>query len=390
MTPGDAENADNVVTCTIYSLSYNVVVLFYSGATHFFISREFVKQCGVEAQPLEVELGVDTPSGLVVVCSRVVKDYLIEIQGRRLLANLIVFDMHGFDVILEMDSLESSFMRQLLLGGCQGYLASVKESPKEGLKLEDISVIKEFSDVFLEDLLGLLPDREVDFAIKLAPRTAPISKALYRMASAELKELKEQFLPLLDLFNEVEFQRTCGQMIDLITMLEGEKDLSKYSLPIHRRIVQYKTAYYSFYLPVACALLMFGENLDDHVEVKNILVEMGIYFQVQDDYMDCFGDPEVIGKIGIDIEDFKCSWLVVKALERCNEEQKKLLRENYGKANQANVAKVKELYKELDIEGAFLEYESSSYKKLTSAIEAQPSKAVEVVLKSFLGKIYKR
>ncbi|XP_057950999.1 farnesyl pyrophosphate synthase 2-like [Malania oleifera] len=211
-------------------------------------------------------------------------------------------------------------------------------------------------------------------------------------------------LPLLDLFNEVEFQTTCGQMIDLITTLEGEKDLSKYSLPIHRCIVQYKTAYYSFYLPVACALLMFGENLDDHAEVKNILVEMGIYFQVQDDYLDCFGDPEVIGKIGTNIEDFKCSWLVVKALEHCNEEQKKLLRiskdlfilpplislENYGKANQANVAKVKELYKELDIEGAFLEYESSSYKKLTNAIEAQPSKAVQVVLKSFLGKIYKR
>ncbi|XP_057982885.1 farnesyl pyrophosphate synthase-like isoform X1 [Malania oleifera] len=201
---------------------------------------------------------------------------------------------------------------------------------------------------------------------------------------------KPYYVDLLDLFNEVEFQTTCGQMIDLITTLEGEKDLSKYSLPIHRRIVQYKTAYYSFYLPVACALLMFGENLDNHAEVKNILVEMGIYFQVQDDYLDCFGDPEVIGKIGTDIEDFKCSWLVVKALESCNEEQKKLLRENYGKADQANVAKVKELYKELDIEGAFLEYESSSYKKLTSAIEAQPSKAVQAVLKSFLGKIYKR
>ncbi|KAK9289284.1 hypothetical protein L1049_017760 [Liquidambar formosana] len=82
---------------------------------------------------------------------------------------------------------------------------------------------------------------------------------------------------------------------------------------------------YSLYLQVACALVMSGENLDNHIDVKNILVELGTYFQVQDDYLDCFGEPENIGKIGIDIEDFKCSWLVVKALERCNEEQKKVL-----------------------------------------------------------------
>ncbi|CAK9177157.1 unnamed protein product [Ilex paraguariensis] len=228
---------------------------------------------------------------------------------------------------------------------------------------------------------------------------------------------KPYYVDLLDLFNEVEFQTASGQMIDLITTLEGEKDLSKYSLLLHCRIVQYKTAYYSFYLPVACALLMAGENLENHIDVKDILVQMGIYFQVQDDYLDCFGDPETIGKIGTDIEDFKCSWLVVKALEccneeqkkigtdiedfkcswlvvkaleRCNEEQKKVLYEHYGKADSADVAKVKALYNDLDLQSVFTEYESKSYQKLTSFIEAHPSKAVQAVLKSFLGKIYKR
>ncbi|XP_042521036.1 farnesyl pyrophosphate synthase 1 [Macadamia integrifolia] len=198
------------------------------------------------------------------------------------------------------------------------------------------------------------------------------------------------YVDLLDLFNEVEFQTSSGQMIDLITTIEGEKDLSRYTLPLHHCIVQYKTAYYSFYLPVACALLMLGENLDNHLDVKNILIEMGTYFQVQDDYLDCFGDPEVIGKIGTDIEDFKCSWLAVKALELSNEEQKKLLYENYGKADPVCVAKVKALYKDLDLQGAFAEYESNSYQKLVSSIEAHPSKSVQAVLKSFLGKIYKR
>ncbi|KAL3820852.1 hypothetical protein ACJIZ3_006757 [Penstemon smallii] len=201
---------------------------------------------------------------------------------------------------------------------------------------------------------------------------------------------KPYYVDLLDLFNEVEFQTASGQMIDLITTIEGEKDLSKYSLPLHRRIVQYKTAYYSFYLPVACALLMAGENLDNHVNVKDVLIDMGIYFQVQDDYLDCFGEPEMIGKIGTDIEDFKCSWLVVKALEHCNEEQKKILFEHYGKTDPADVAKIKVLYNEINLQSVFTEYESKSYEKLTSSIEAHPSKAVQAVLKSFLGKIYKR
>eukprot|EP00494_Astrolonche_serrata_P001082 UN01088 len=77
---------------------------------------------------------------------------------------------------------------------------------------------------------------------------------------------------------------------------------------------------------------------------------MGTYFQVQDDYLDCFGDPESIGKIGTDIEDYKCSWLVVQALELADESQKGILLENYGKSEPESVAKVKDLYKELDLE----------------------------------------
>ena len=50
------------------------------------------------------------------------------------------------------------------------------------LKLEDIPIVKDYPDVFLEDLPSLPPDREVEFTIDLAPGTTPISKAPYRMA----------------------------------------------------------------------------------------------------------------------------------------------------------------------------------------------------------------
>lgn len=201
---------------------------------------------------------------------------------------------------------------------------------------------------------------------------------------------KPYYVDLLDLFNEVEFQTASGQMLDLITTHEGEQDLSKYNLSVYRRIVQYKTAYYSFYLPVACALLMSGEKLDNFVDVKNILVEMGTYFQVQDDYLDCFGDPEVIGKIGTDIEDYKCSWIIVQALIHANDNQVKILSENYGKSDPGCVATVKSIYNDLKLQAVFLDYEATSYQHLISSIEAQPNKAVQEVLKSFLLKIYKR
>ncbi|KAL0300911.1 UNVERIFIED_CONTAM: Farnesyl pyrophosphate synthase [Sesamum radiatum] len=64
--------------------------------------------------------------------------------------------------------------------------------------------------------------------------------------------------------------------------------------------------------------------------------------------------------------------------------------EHYGKADPADVAKIKALYNDINLQGVFVEYESKSYDRLTHSIDAHPSKAVQAVLKSFLGKIYKR
>lgn len=87
---------------------------------------------------------------------------------------------------------------RLLRKGCQGFLAFVKDVEKEEPKIGDVLVVKELMDVFPDELSSILPDREVEFHIELAPKTRPISMPSYQMAPIEFKELKAQLQDLLD------------------------------------------------------------------------------------------------------------------------------------------------------------------------------------------------
>ena len=82
--------------------------------------------------------------------------------------------------------------------GCEALLALVLDSKRGQIELENILVVREFTDVFPKELLGIPLEREVDLSIEILPRTTPISRAPYRMAPIELKELKIQLQELLD------------------------------------------------------------------------------------------------------------------------------------------------------------------------------------------------
>ena len=69
---------------------------------------------------------------------------------------------------------------------------------KRTSKLEVVPVVSEFPDVFPDDLPGLPPDRQIEFTIELAPGTEPVSKAPYRMAPSEMRELAKQLQEFLD------------------------------------------------------------------------------------------------------------------------------------------------------------------------------------------------
>ncbi|CAK8999235.1 unnamed protein product [Durusdinium trenchii] len=219
---------------------------------------------------------------------------------------------------------------------------------------------------------------------------------------------KEQIFPwLIDLLLETTFQTECGQLLDSIC---ANCDLEELTTERWTLIVKYKTAFYSFYLPVALAMLVTGVR--DHKAfdtAREALLLMGIYFQAhsaspgaaatalghrwdeledykgsiekaQDDYLDAFASPEVLGKVTSKLspefhgcekilleldrceksvehveaaQDKKCSWLFAHAYhEQSTPEAKAYLDKHYGncEVGSEEEEKIKDVYKELGLQ----------------------------------------
>ena len=106
--------------------------------------------------------------------------------------------------------------------------------------------------------------------------------------------------------------------------------------------------------------------------------------------MDCFGNPEITGKIGTDIQDCKCSWIFVTALERATPAQRQILLENYGIDQEGKIKLIKELYIEMKIPEIYKEYEQNTYIKILNEICSLDSSLPKKYFSSMLDKIYRR
>jgi len=200
------------------------------------------------------------------------------------------------------------------------------------------------------------------------------------------------YVDLIELFHEVIKNTTLGQSMDMATTENPAKgDFSLFTEDHYFNLVTYKTSYYSFYLPVAASMYLSGLNCSSiHKKVANILLKIGQLFQIQDDYLDCFGNPKVTGKVGTDIEDNKCSWLIIQALKKANKDQMSLLTECYGRKEK--VLQVKMIYSQLGIENDFRKTEETMYNEIVNQIEnSELTKCFpNSIYLELLNKIYKR
>ncbi|KAL8134392.1 hypothetical protein AgCh_009426 [Apium graveolens] len=234
MTMKDAVQDVDVVAGMLVIKSVEVKVLMDSGATRSFISEIILNKLNCVAYPLEPNLIIEVANQEKVIASKICPECDVTIEGRHFSADLIPFKLGEFEVILGMDWLsnheaqiecksknvklrtkegeevifkgkrqEKKFLtaieaRRLICQGCEVYLAHVVDVEKESVKIEDIPIVRDFPDVFPDELPGLPPDREIEFTIDLEPGTKPVSKAPYRMVSVEMKELAAQLQELLD------------------------------------------------------------------------------------------------------------------------------------------------------------------------------------------------
>ena len=213
VTIEQAQDTPDVVLGMFPINSHYGSVLFDSGASHSFISKSFAEKHLFPTKSMSRDWLIQSPGGTLKAslgCPRVV----IQIEGVDFLANLIMLDSKGLDVILGMDWL----MEHKALIDCAGtsvtltstggaivdYQAEIEPHPEvdsmlnklKGLLLEHVRVVNEYPDVFPDELPGLPPDREIEFVIELVPGTAPIAKRPYKMPANELAELKKQIQEL--------------------------------------------------------------------------------------------------------------------------------------------------------------------------------------------------
>ncbi|XP_070046930.1 uncharacterized protein [Nicotiana tomentosiformis] len=204
-----AKASAEVITCILLVCSHNAYAIIDLGSTFSYVTLYFAINLGLEFEQLSDPFLVSTPISELVEATRVYRGCIVSVQVRNTEANLIELKMVDFDMIMGMDWLSSCYAmlyRRAKIVRFQfsneevlewkGSSASLVES--EPPALQSVPVVREFPEVFPDDLPGLPPKRIIDFGIDLMPVTQPIFIPPYRMAPAELNELKEQLKDLLD------------------------------------------------------------------------------------------------------------------------------------------------------------------------------------------------
>ncbi|XP_070003270.1 uncharacterized protein [Nicotiana sylvestris] len=207
-TRQDAQASNAVVTCILSVCSFDALALIDPRSTHSYVSSYFALRFSRQPGLLNDSFLVATPVRESLLAKYVYRACQIRVEGRDTLADLIIvkfeipnepsFILRGSQVPETCKIVSFLKAQRLLKKGCLGLLAILNDTRKETVSIENVPVGREVSDVFPEDLPGLPSIREIDFGIDLLPDTQPISIPPYRMAPAELRELKQQLQDLLD------------------------------------------------------------------------------------------------------------------------------------------------------------------------------------------------
>nr|GFA21308.1 putative reverse transcriptase domain-containing protein [Tanacetum cinerariifolium] len=233
----------NVVKGTFSLNHHYATILFDSGADFSFISTSFGPLLNVKSSFVNPRYLIEVADGKKVKVNRVIRNCKLELGTSLFTIDLIPLGHGSFEVIVGMDWLSEhkaeivcheKVVRIPLESGeilivqgerTPGIAKSLSNMKIDEPKLSDISVVRDFVEVFSEDLSGLPPQRKVKFRIDLVPRATPVAKSPYHLSPLEMQELAAE-LNKLSIKNRYPLPR----IDDLFDQLLGARYFSKIDL----------------------------------------------------------------------------------------------------------------------------------------------------------------
>ena len=215
MKAREDQNSPEVIAGIFSLYDTEMHALIDPGSTHSYVCMEHVFDKVPAMEKLAYDMHVTSPLGHNVSVNNIYRNCPIIIQTKEFLTDLITLPFREFDLILGMDWLSkhraivdfgqktvvlkcsdqtevivqgigSSVMsnvistmqaRRIMRKGCETFLALILDSKRGQVDVEKIPVVREFPDVFPEELPGIPHEREVDLAIEIVPGTVPMSRA---------------------------------------------------------------------------------------------------------------------------------------------------------------------------------------------------------------------
>ncbi|GJV44797.1 putative reverse transcriptase domain-containing protein [Tanacetum coccineum] len=231
----NAHQDSNVVMGMFLLNQHLARLLFDSGVDKSFVSISLASMLNIPPIKIDTFYNIEMADGNLVSTNTVIQGCTLTLLNQPFEIDLMPIKLGSFDVVIGMEWLSKYHAKILcdekvvhihingetliiqgdrsktrlnliscikteryISRGCQVFIAQVMEKKSDEKRLEDIPIVREFPEVFPQDLPGLPPISQIEFQIELIPGAAPVARAPYILAPSEMQELSDQIQELAD------------------------------------------------------------------------------------------------------------------------------------------------------------------------------------------------